>query len=192
MKHLVVILFGMLIPYLGFSQNATAETLNNLAVYLDTKPKKKDIPLIEKSLNSADKLERAIAASILFKYSKKDYEEQMIEAFAIHDYVHRKNGTLTYYTKSELGELMGKLTKEFDAKYGAASFDKRVMILASFLDYQNLNVWAKNKTEGEVDISLARIYRGVYLELLLNPTKIDSLDLANKIDRQTQQEDLKN
>lgn len=151
--------------------------LNDLSPYLDRVLQDDDLAELTRLLDSPDQAVGILAAGLLFKNRPAEFRDVVFERFAVRDYGRRDPGQYTLFPQEDLPGMIEALEN------GQPSLaDRRLDLLVVFLHFRDSNEWIVN---GDQRIALARVFRTAFLTSILAGTKIDPLETANAIDRDT-------
>lgn len=159
--------------------NAEArKTLGRMAAYLDHHIDASEIGRLEDLTVDPDDRVRALSTILLFRAGKSAYEDDVVRTFSVNDYVARSKDI---YNIVEFEEVL-KVVKAVEEQNKEVQ-DKRLVLLMSFFQFKDSNIWFYNKKQ---KLSAARFFRAAFLASVLKGTDIDSVELSNRIDRLTE------
>jgi len=126
---------------------------------------------------------RALAALQLYATDTAAYKKLLFESFAVHDYVDRSEGIYNMIEMPSMLEVARSI-EESNAKLK----DKRLFPLLVFVWFRDRNEWMQMD---EQKLSAARFFRGTVFGLFLQDAGVNALQLSTRIDKETQEADLR-
>lgn len=153
--------------------------INEWTPYL-TAPLAKDAEArLRRVLSSGRGATRTLAAVILFRHGGNKYRDAVYDLYAVREYHQRKRGIYNMVDKDRVLNAVGEIEKR-----NAGVKDKRVFLLLAYLTFRGTNTWFLAGPRRQ-KLSPARIFRTAFLTAALKGTGVDTLSLANDIDRAT-------
>lgn len=186
LKSAIILVIAFLAPDQGVETKLSDEetrVVNKVSLLLENIPNDKDLEFLESLLKSNNITSRYLATVALYKQNQAKYEPMIVDNFSVHDYVDRSKGKYNYVGREEL-EKSVIAVGEMNSKIG----DERVKLLILFLHYRDQNKWVMTEKAGK--LSLARFFRSAFLSSVFRDKVQDILELANRIDQETQKADL--
>ncbi len=133
---------------------------------------------------SKDKREpiKLLVAAILYRHDTAQHRDLLFSRFAIHDYKARKSGV---YNIKPANEVLTSI-RQIQEKHLKSK--RSVVLLLVFSHYHDKNVWFMLKDQ---KFSAARFFRAAFFADAFRGSELDAADVANEIDKNTSEVDLK-
>ncbi len=164
------------VPQLSAAQ---VQRLNAAGALLGKSPGSGELEALRRDSAASTSPPAALAATVLYRTDGGKHEKRLMELFAVDDYAARSRGRYTMITQAD----MAKIVAEIERRYGPSLTDRRVLLLLIFWHYRERNEWVMR---GEQRLSLARFFRTAFLTAAFQGSGIDAVELANRIDQNTQ------
>ena len=153
-------------------------TLNNLNKYSSTNISREDEKILQDSLKSNSLVIRSFCSAILYKKNQKKYREVFYGCFTVNDYDSRSNGEYNMIQQTDMLNTVKAIEDN-----GKILEEKSYNLLLCYCWYRDRNEWIQTDNQ---KMSISRFFRGAFLGSNFKETNIDVLSLANKLDKEAQ------